>query len=129
MAPRNAITHETLEAARAKLQELKKAPPPEPETLSVRQAVQVMAADITELLGHGYTKEQIIDILRATGIDISKATFRQYLQSARSVRKRKVSTPPAKAAGTSEARDSTVAGEHKPNSPGSFRVKPDKRDL
>lgn len=66
-------------------------------TISTRDAVKKLKADILGLKKKGYTLEQINDILTEEGIKLSLATLKSYIGGIRTKRKSKQDTPPAPA--------------------------------
>lgn len=66
-------------------------------TISTRDAVKKLKADILSLKKKGYNLEQINEILTAEGIKLSVATLKSYIGGTRAKRKTKQDTPPAPA--------------------------------
>ena len=71
--PRPALSTNVIEAARKKLAAL---PPPTPAAHSVRQAVEILKAEITALREQGYTLTQVAEHLNNAGIPVPDSTLR-----------------------------------------------------
>jgi hypothetical protein len=99
-------TTEQLEAIAAKLRDM---PPAEKriQEHSKKEAVALLAREITALQRRGYTLSQIAESLRGEGLDIATPTLKAYILSTKS--KRKVSPPAAKPASANEKVSSTPA--------------------
>ena len=80
-------TPEQLEAIAAKLKAM---PPAEKrnQEYSKQEAVRLLSKQIVALQKRGYTLEQIAEILREEGLDLSGSTLRIYLQRAKPNKKR-----------------------------------------
>lgn len=112
-------TTEQLKAIAAKLRDL----PPAAKRIqehSKKEAVALLAREITALQKRGYTLVQIAESLRGEGLDIATPTLKAYILSTKP--KRKVSPPAVKPA-TAEKSDGS-----KP-SPAGFAVSTDTDDI
>jgi len=112
-------TTEQLEAIAVKLRDL----PPAAKRIqehSKKEAVALLAREITALQKRGYTLVQIAESLRGEGLDIATPTLKAYILSTKS--KRKVSAPAVKSAPAKKGIES------KP-SPVGFAVSTDTDDI
>jgi len=75
-------TTEQVEQIAQKLRELPAVEKPRKQ-LSKQEAVRMLAREIASLQRRGYTLEQISEILRGEGLEITSATLRIYLQRAK----------------------------------------------
>jgi hypothetical protein len=113
-------TTEQLEAIAAKLRDL----PPAAKRIqehSKKEAVALLAREITALQKRGYTLVQIAESLRGEGLDIATPTLKAYILSTKP--KRKVSPPTEKPATAKKS-----VGNKKP-APSGFAVSTDTDDI
>ncbi|MBL8240528.1 MAG: hypothetical protein JNM66_24120 [Bryobacterales bacterium] len=87
---RVALTPDTIDHARKTLASL---PPPVPTSHTIRQAVDQLKSEISNLRDQGYTLAQIADHLNSAGIPVADSTLRNYASQTR--RKRGKNTPRA----------------------------------
>jgi hypothetical protein len=140
-----ALSPDTIDQARKLLAAL---PPPVPTSHTIRQAVEQLKSEITNLREQGYTLAQIADHLNSAGIPVADSTLRNYASQPR--RKRGKNAPrtdvrkapsPRKTAPASSPTNSTVPPatlseknrsldiEPKPKRGSTFTVKPDRAKI
>ena len=83
-----ALSTDTIDQARKLLAAL---PPPVPTSHTIRQAVDQLKSEITNLRDQGYTLAQIADHLNSAGIPVADSTLRNYASQPR--RKRGKNAP------------------------------------
>lgn len=80
---RAALSPDTIDQARKRLAAL---PPPVPTSHTLRQAVDQLKSEISNLRNQGYTLSQIADHLNSAGIPVADSTLRNYASQPRSRR-------------------------------------------
>ena len=146
---RTALSPDTIDQARKRLAAL---PPPVPTSHTIRQAVDQLKSEITNLREQGYTLAQIADHLNSAGIPVADSTLRNYASQPRrkrgkitprtDVRKapspRKNAAPPATSLpqsfssvppATLSEKNRSLDIEPKPKRGSTFSVKPDRAKI
>jgi hypothetical protein len=70
------IKKTTIERAIETLQSVPEKPK---EEVSLREAIELMRPTLKQMIGRGYNYDEVADMLKGTGIQISGATLKQYL--------------------------------------------------
>jgi hypothetical protein len=87
--------------------EILKALPPAPREMkevSLREAIEELAPTIRGLLGKGYSRQQIVDLIQEQGVGCSLSTLKMYF---RTPAKTKAKSPAASTAGPAAANHAT----------------------